>query len=131
MESLRLHCGHTFCRQCLEAHLTYVLNAFVADKPGFDQVLPNLRLYYNALADITVDEGTRRRLRQELAIVMDNTAQPTYSCPACRCTISSKPTRELLLRMILEKSMEHLGEQNPEHAGNAGIGEHWHFFLLL
>ena len=125
-----MHCGHTFCRLCLEAHLTYLLNAFIANNPGFDQVLANLRLYHAALSDPGVDLGTRYRIRQELGLIAANTPLPTYACPACRGTISMKPTRELALRAIIDHAVECLGEQNPEYADRAGTVEQWHLFLL-
>lgn len=125
-----MHCGHTFCRLCLEAHLTYSLNTFIANNPGFDQVLANLHLYHAALSDPNVDEGTRPQLQQELAFITTNTQQPKYACPACRGVISTKPTRELALRAVLDHAAEYLGEQNPTYADKAGAAEQWHLYLL-
>ena len=116
---VRLACGHTFCRICLETYLDTKLAQHVAAHPAFVHQLQELSHYRQVVRQQDNAAEIHPQLIGELAAMDAGLSRPQFNCPTCRSRVLSRPSREIALRHASELISTYRGDAEPEQGHGA------------
>ncbi|PCH43913.1 hypothetical protein WOLCODRAFT_138667 [Wolfiporia cocos MD-104 SS10] len=127
-----LSCGHTFCQSCLQDWFSTILAHHMDVTPGYNHI--RIAELNAQLREPGLHVQMRHRIIALLSSIEAETPSPTYSCPSCRATVTSRPSEVFALKNIVHAIATAKGESPPKkplpsNAASSSAGGLWDGFF--
>ncbi|CDO75641.1 hypothetical protein BN946_scf184743.g1 [Trametes cinnabarina] len=118
---------------CLQDWFSTALAQHMAANPQYNPqgIVPHH--WRAALARQDLSIIARRQIEREIAMLMDATPQPSYTCPTCRLEVRNKPAENFVVKHLVRTVAGIQGESCPKEDPLPRLGHrlegHWDGFF--